>query len=90
MVAWELFMGALIAGLGFLLCGVGALAWRRSSMAKMALTSAAFGCAGVGGAAYAALVMLQGPTSAEAPLALAVGSALSLVVFYFALFGRAD
>lgn len=90
MVALELFMGAVIAGLGFLLCAIGAVAWRRSKMAKMALTAAAFACAGAGGAAYTALLVLQGPLSTNAPLALSGGVALSLVVFYFALFGRAD
>ncbi len=90
MVALELFMGAVIAGLGFLLCAIGAVAWRRSRMPKMALTAAAFGCAGAGGATYAVCVVLQGPASSTAPLALSAGMALSLVVFYFALFGRSD
>jgi len=89
-VALELFMGAVIAGLGFLLCGVGAVAWRRTRFRKMALTSAAFAAAGAGGASYASLVMLEGTGSTNAPLALALGIALSLVAFYFALFGRSD
>lgn len=90
MVALELFMGAVIAGLGFLLCAVGAVAFRRSRIRKMALTSAAFAAAGAGGASYATLIMIEGTSSANAPLSLALGVALSLVVFYFALFGRAD
>lgn len=73
-----------------MLCAIGAVAWRRSKIRKLAITSAAFACTGVGGALYSALVVLQGPQSANAPLALSGAVALSLVVFYFALFGRSD
>lgn len=90
MVALELFFGMVIAGLGALLAAVGVAAWRRTALRKMLLTAFAFACAAAGGAAYTVLLLVQGLQSATAPTALAVGIVATLVVFYFALFGRSD
>jgi hypothetical protein len=84
----EIFAAAVIAGLGFLLAAVGAAAYRRSRMPRMLTTAVGFACAGAGGAGYAAVALLEGPASGNAVLVLLAGVALSLVLFYLALFAR--
>lgn len=84
----ELFVGALVVGLGFLLALVGVAAWRRSGVRRMAFTAAAFACVGAGGGAYLVLLVVQGTPSQDAGTALALGVVAGLAAFYFALFGR--
>lgn len=90
MVALEVFLGALIAALGFILCAVGLAASRRTGFKSMWVSASAFGAAGAGGAAYVALLVLQGPASPAAATALAAGTLGALALFYFALFRRAE
>jgi predicted Abi (CAAX) family protease len=84
----EAFLGAAVAGLGFLLASVAFLAWRHAQNRKMAVLGAAFVVAGLGGAVLLGAELLGGPLIDWAPLALAGALFLMLLLLYGALFAK--
>lgn len=82
----EAFLGAAIAGFGFLLAAVAVLAWRRAGERKMGVLAAAFLLAGVGGALSLLGELAGGALQAAAPLLLASSVLGTLVLLYAALF----